>query len=198
MIQTNPSNQYWNYFLALEDDVKKIGRFIEVNEDNLQVYSIELARILLSASSEVDVLLKQLCFYLDDSKTPKDINAYKKIIKEKLPEFINEPVFVYRYGFQINPWGDWNKGDNPDWWSSHNKVKHLRHIHFNKANVENVLKAMSGLLICVAYYYKFKFQEDYKEKKIKIDMNKTCEILNPKSKLFKFKAAYHQYPVNLY
>jgi len=198
MIQTNPSKHYWNYFLSIEEDLERVARFIEFDEDNLQTYSIELAKIFLSASSEIDVFLKQICHKMDDLENPKNINGYRKVIISKLPEFIEETVFVHRYGFQFNPWEEWSNNKNPNWWTNHNKVKHQRNIYFKEANVENVLKALGALLICVTYFYKLKLQEDYKEKSIKIDMNKTCELLNPKSKLFKFKAKYHQHPVYIY
>lgn len=198
MIKTKPSKQYWNYFLSLEEDVEKVARYIEFSDENLNTYSIELARILLSASSEIDVLLKQICSYIDKKNKAKNIDHYKKIITNNLVEFIDEIVFIHRYGFQFQPWEDWKEDVNPKWWTSHTNVKHHRNDHFQEANLENVLKAVGALLVCVTYYYKFKFQEERKERKMQIDMNKTCELLNPKSKLFKFKPSYHQHPIYLY
>lgn len=89
MIKSKPSNLHWNYFLAIESDLVKTSRFIEFCEDNLSVYSIELAHILLSASSEVDVLLREIC---NLKKIRADnINDYRIAFQELLPDFINEP-----------------------------------------------------------------------------------------------------------
>lgn len=198
MIQKNNNKQYWNYYLSVEEDLEKVARYIEFNEDNLKTYSIELARILLAASSEIDVLLKQICNRLDTVEKAKNINDYKNIIRAGQPDFIEETIFMNRYGFKFNPWEEWLQGKNPSWWASHNRVKHERNLYFREASLENVLKAVGALLISVTYYYKLKLQEDHKESNIQIDMNKTCERLKPKSKLLKFKATYHQHPVYFY
>ena len=50
---------HWNYFLALENDLAKTSRYIEFHEDNLQVFSIELAYLLFAAAPEVDVILTE-------------------------------------------------------------------------------------------------------------------------------------------
>ena len=54
-IQVNGNFVHWNYYIALEQDLSKVSRFIEFSEDNFETYSIELAHLLLAASSEVDV-----------------------------------------------------------------------------------------------------------------------------------------------
>lgn len=150
MIKSKPSKLHWNYFLAIESDLIKAARFIEFCEDNLYVYSIELAHILLSASSEVDVLLREIC-RLKKIKAD-NINDYRLAFQEHLSEFINEPIFISRYGLEFTPWENWNEDDNPDWWRSHNKVKHGRNQYFELANLQNTLNAVGALLITVTYY----------------------------------------------
>jgi hypothetical protein len=51
---------HWNYFIALEEDMQALSRYIEFCDDNLDVYSIELAHLLFAAASEVDVLAKSV------------------------------------------------------------------------------------------------------------------------------------------
>lgn len=72
---------HWNYFLALEKDLKNISRYIEFSKDNEETYSIELSHILLSASSEVDVVMKLLCEQIDSSAPRENINNYRDIIQ---------------------------------------------------------------------------------------------------------------------
>ena len=52
---------HWNYFLAIEEDLENLSRYIELREDNFATYSIETAKILMAASQEVDVLFKAIC-----------------------------------------------------------------------------------------------------------------------------------------
>jgi hypothetical protein len=195
MIKSKPSKLHWNYFLAIETDLIKTARYIEFCEDNLETYSIELAHILISASSEVDVILKEIC-NLKGEKAD-NINDYRVAIQKHLPEFINEPIYLSRYGLEFRPWENWNEDTNPDWWRSNNKVKHERNQHFELANLQNALNAVGALLISVTYYYQIIFNEKNKSKK-EIDLNKTTEWLKPFPSLFKLRNEYYHHPVYLY
>ena len=92
MITFGTPKHHWNYFLAIEKDLEKLSRYIEFSNDNLGTYSIELSHILLSASSEIDVMMKQLCGLLDPDKATNNINDYKDVIKAHLNSFINETL----------------------------------------------------------------------------------------------------------
>ncbi len=160
MINSGHSLLHWNYFMALEQDLEKVSRFIEFATPNLSVYSIELAHILLSASSEVDVILKQICGVVDPSKKPNNINAYRRILKNKLPDIINESVYIDRYSMDFKPWETWDGDKNPDWWISYNNVKHKRDQHFKEASLQNTLNSVGALLITIIYYYREKLSFD--------------------------------------
>lgn len=198
MIKFKPSNHHWNYFLAIESDLINVARFIEFNDDNLQTYSIELAHILLSASSETDVILKQICNLIDEGKPANNINDYREVIKPNLTEFINEKIYINRYGLEFIPWENWNNNLNPNWWKSHNNVKHQRNEYFNQANLQNTLNAVGALLITVTYYYQIAFDIQNKDKKVNIDLNKTTELLKPKSQLLRLTSKYYRHPVYIY
>jgi len=58
---------HWNNFLAIEQDFEKLSRYIEFCEDNNNTFSIELARIIMSASQKIDVILKNICNLLVDN-----------------------------------------------------------------------------------------------------------------------------------
>ena len=57
-ITERESLSYWNYFLALEADLERLSRFVEFTSVNFQTYSLEMARLLLTGASEVDVVAK--------------------------------------------------------------------------------------------------------------------------------------------
>ena len=52
---------HWQYLIAIESDLENTARYVEVAEDNFGTYSVEYSRILLSASSEIDVISKSVC-----------------------------------------------------------------------------------------------------------------------------------------
>ena len=65
VIRQTHNNRHWNYFLALDRDAAVIARFVEFSTDNFGTYSIELARLLMAAASEVDVVAKLACVQID-------------------------------------------------------------------------------------------------------------------------------------
>jgi len=154
-ISTSKSLEHWNYFLALEKDLENLSRYVEFCQSNFNCYSIEMARILLASASEVDVIAKQVCKQLNlDSKADK-IHQYRNEIKREYPQIPGFKVKIPRYGLTLTPWLNWNKNRFvPIWWTAYNKVKHHRNIDFIKANLENVLNAVSGLFVITLYYYK--------------------------------------------
>lgn len=140
---------HWNYFLALEADVERMARFVEFSGENFRAYSIEMARLFLAASSEVDVVAKQICSLLDAESNPRNIEQYREIMRRHLPELEGSVVALPRHGVTLEPWSNWLREEKPDWWRDHNKVKHERGEHFPLANLQNVLNAMGGLFLLV-------------------------------------------------
>ncbi len=147
------SFHYWQYFLAIEASLDETSRYVEIVPDNYKTYSIEFARILLSASSEVDAICKLLCEKINATKRNKNINDYRDVITGKYPKFHSMKVLIPRYGIELTPWKNWENPANPIWWKSHTAVKHERNINFKVANLENTLNAVAGLFCVVLYYY---------------------------------------------
>ena len=151
---------YWPYFFALEADVNKLSRYVEFTERNYSTYSIEMVRLYLSICSEVDVVLKDLCKEISSDFNTKNITDYRQIISDELKDFNNQEAICHRFGLSFTPWKSWNKNNSPEWWSSHNKVKHQRNEFYNKANLENVLQSLAALYLVNVYL------EFVKDKKI--------------------------------
>ena len=183
----NITKHHWNYFLALERDLEKLSRYIEFSDTNLGTYSIELAHIMLSASSEIDVVMKQLCNMSSPDKA-HNINHYKKIIKESIPNLIEEEFTISRYGITYKPWEKWLSDQNPDWWWAYNKVKHERHDYFHEANLKNTINTMGALLITTIYYYKHLFSLEANEE---IDLLDTTYELEPQSSFIRLNTNYY-------
>jgi hypothetical protein len=167
MITVTKTYPHWNYFIALEDDLGQMSRYIEFCKPNLGVYSIELAHLLLSASSEVDVMAKCLCAQVEPKAKPDNINQYRDVLgraahRGQILDVTIVKVLVPRYGMDFTPWENWAQGKSPDWWSSYNKVKHERNRHFDKATLQHVLDAMGALLILNYLYYRIEFNLDAK------------------------------------
>ncbi len=194
---------HWNYFLALEEDMERVSRYIEFDQKNLETYSIELAHLLLASSSEVDVILKEICQIVDPTEDVGNICEYRECMKSKLPQFlsddfIKETVYVPRYNLDFQPWLNWNNDESPEWWKSYNKVKHERNMHFLKANLQNALNSLGALMITTNYYYWFREIKDInKMTKIEAENSKRNAIrgIKPEPRFLKLEEDY--YPIHL-
>lgn len=156
-INTSYSLDHWNYFLALEKDLENLSRYVEFCQSNFKCHSLEIVRMLLAAASEVDVVAKKLCQKINTGSSADNINQYRDEIKSIYPNMPNFKVIIPRFGLDLAPWLNWNHNRGvPLWWTAYNKVKHHRDTHFDRANLENVLNAVSGLFVITLYFYKEK------------------------------------------
>lgn len=153
-IHEAPTPRHWNYFLAIEDDVVRLSRYLEPTQDNFASYSLELARILFAAAAEVDVVSKQLCARLDRRSKANNIKEYKKAILAAYPQITSSQVQVPRFGLTFNPWEQWRKSVSPLRWKAYNNVKHRRHTHFAEANLKHTLNSVAGLFVLLLFFYR--------------------------------------------
>jgi hypothetical protein len=204
---------HWNYFLALEKDMEAISRYIEFCPDNLNTYSLELAHLLLSAASEVDTLAKCVCKILNPKAKPQNINDYRKLIKtgeDTEPNYLaiinahckedpetykhrisNIKVYIPRYSLAFNPWGSWANGTNPDWWSSYNKVKHERNQHYHKANLNNALNALAGLLVMNYWHCRHEVKKDEPDRRFLCTGKSVLKHMQPHSEFLRFPDSFY-------
>ena len=145
------NKHYWHYFLAIEDDFVKALRYVDLDDANMDTFSIEFARIILAVGSEIDVLAKVLCKEHSLSIMPENIEGYRKAITAKFNGFVELEVMILRAERSVKPWESWCEDKSPSWWKAHNDVKHERNVNFKQATLKNTLEAMAGLFVLVCY-----------------------------------------------
>ena len=145
------TNEHWRYFLALEQDVERTTRFVEPHPSNYRTFSIEFARLILSACSEVDVVAKVLCEAIDPNAPAENMGHYRSIIHKRYPRIHEAMVVVPRFDLAVEPWKEWGTGVNPVWWQDHQKVKHQRHKYFAHADLEHCIVSTAGLFVLGLY-----------------------------------------------
>ncbi|WP_347888058.1 hypothetical protein ABHF54_10455 [Nitrosomonas europaea] len=181
-ISASFSKPHWNYFIALENDLEKVARYIEFAESNFNVYSIELAHLLFASASEIDAVAKLLCKQFDPNAPRTNICEYRATLLKALPNLPSEEVFVPRFGLTIKPWLNWGNGKSPVWWRAYNHVKHKRDTHFSEATLKNALESLGALLVLSYYYYAYKLSPDQKSP---LDSMQTTNELQPASTLLR-------------
>ena len=182
MITYSDKNIYWNYFITVEDDLYKLSRFIEFDIRNEEVFSIELVRLLISSSSEFEVVAKELCSIKDPSIRINNINDIRKNLLIFYPDIYYLEIIVPRFGLNYKPLINWKINKNCEWWNSYNSVKHQRNNKYENANLKNVINAVGALYIVNLYYYN-SLQE--KNKNTVVKMEETTLELKPKPCLIK-------------
>jgi hypothetical protein len=109
--------------------------------------------LLISSSSEFEVVAKELCKIKDPNKTIKNIVD----IRENLLIFFNEisdlEIIVPRFGLNNKPLINWKINKNSDWWTSYNSVKHQRNIQYENAKLKNVINSIGAMYIINLFYY---------------------------------------------
>jgi hypothetical protein len=145
---------HWNYFFCLEEDIANLSRWIEFSEENERVYSIELARLLMTATAECDVVAKALCRALNPESKAASISSYQDQLVTTIPELPDSVVEIPRFGKVLHPWDNWRTQKTPPgWWSANNRIKHHRAENFRDANLKNVLNAVAGLMVLLVLLY---------------------------------------------
>ena len=141
----------WNYYLTLVEELKIISNYIEFDKGNYRTYSTELSKILMAASAEVDVVMKQLCNQLDKKRKHREISHYRETIRSLAPQLIQETVHLPLHGLKLKPWINWANESNPDWWKAYTNVKHERNKYYPEATLKNALNAVAALYVCLFY-----------------------------------------------
>ena len=179
---------HWNLFLALEREFEIVARYIEPCAANNDTYSIELARLLMSASQEVDVVLKAYCQKLNGNTVAKGIESYLSTINAHNTDFLNVEVGIPHYGMSSKPFIDWTVSSPPLWWTANNKVKHHRSTDFNRASLKNTYNALCALEISIIHLYQVELRElgqDY-------GWSDVTKLLVPRPRLFIPTNGYYQ------
>lgn len=154
---------YWRYCDILNKDLGVASRFVEPVKLNYEVYSLEFAKIILSACSEIEAVGKLLydAICKEDKVIKKDVGmndiATKLLLASPLvyESYMTIPITVDN----IFPFLNWkeSKKSVPKWWADHNDIKHSRHIieNYKKANLNNAIDSVAALAVFNNYLYYF-------------------------------------------
>lgn len=145
--------EHWKHYLALENDLHTIARYVEPTPLNYPAFSVELTKLFLSACSEVEVVCKVLCERFHPTRPRRDMDDLRKALHDRFPALHTIQVDAPKYEISLHPWQAWKDRKNPDWWGDHNRVKHQRHDAFASASLGNALASMAGLFGVLCYCY---------------------------------------------
>lgn len=98
-------------------------------------------------------MCKQICEKYCALSDAGNMGMYRTAITSRFPSLTSMEVVLPSEDVPVAPWQEWALGQSPKWWKDHTDVKHQRHVKFQAANLQNVLLALSGLMLVTLYLY---------------------------------------------
>lgn len=149
----NEANELFRALQLLELDLKKVFEYVEPCKDNSKTYSQRLYELLLRACTEFEASAKAILCANSYQKSQDDftIKDYRLINKAtKLSEYKVSLLPWSPVSKVLQPFKDWKRTHELDWYSAYNSVKHNRFAEFSKASLNNVINAIAG--VCIIIY----------------------------------------------
>jgi hypothetical protein len=155
---------FWPIFLKIENEFKELCYYIEVVPDQLEVYSINIAELILRTVAEVENVAKQICMaenieFVDKHGNERTFVRFQEYIdklnevfdlQNKAVSVIYDQINPFTYETKLLPFKTTN-GKNT-WYSAYNSIKHNRVQNFEKANLGNFIDALSALFLLNLIY----------------------------------------------
>ena len=84
----------WYFFLAIESDLERTARFVEPVPANDPCFSVEFARLLMSAAAEAEVVAAQLARQVAALPARPNIDDLRTAFQTHYPQFHTVEVLV--------------------------------------------------------------------------------------------------------
>jgi len=164
-------NLYWPVYKNLEKEFLKLADYIHISDDQISIYSMHIADLIVRCAVEIEALSKELYSSVGGNMTPTDENGDVRDLyfdtdcldlleqkwhiskKEITVSAINLYLTEEKHRVLV-PLHKANKrgSSGSKWKQAYQAVKHDRRNSLKKATIENLLHAMGALYILNLYY----------------------------------------------
>lgn len=182
---------HWNYFLSIESDLDSMAKYVELDPENYKTFSVQFTKIIIEACSEVDVLLNQTSKCLGQSRVKPNFGHHFSLIESKAKTMISETLEIEKYGITLNPYEEWQDGNEPSWHKAYNNLKHHRGEFYKEGNLENALLSVGALFTTVVHFYQCSASRACKEQGVQL--SDVINSLEPKAKLMRYQDERHRW-----
>lgn len=167
----NKPNLFWPVYKNLEKEIIKLADTIHFSDDQLNVYSIHIADLLVRCSIEIEAIAKELYFIAGGEITPTDkLNNHRDLyfdtdcmeLLESKWRLNKKEIIVSALNFYfsdsqniiLTPLHKANKRgtSGSKWKQAYQSLKHDRKNSLNKATIGNLIQAIGALYILNLYY----------------------------------------------
>lgn len=154
---------HWNLYKNIERELISLSWVINVDDDQVKVYSMKIADLLVSTSVAIEALSKELFLKTNgqpmnptsanpyfDSDCIRHLNDLWQIEKKEL--LISSSSFYLSEGKRtITPLADCSQKKHGEWKCAYQAVKHNRVVELRKGNLWNLINALGALFILNLY-----------------------------------------------
>jgi hypothetical protein len=153
---------YVRAYKLLQADLEKLFEYVEPSSESLQTFSYRIHELLMRACIEVEANFKAIL--TENTYTPSvdrfgqpifNITTFKKVdITHHLSSYeVSLPIW-HGSTRSFKPFEDWKFGRGLRWYQAYNSSKHNRHESFKRANMEQLLDAIAGLLVLLSAQFR--------------------------------------------
>ncbi|MDR0971634.1 MAG: hypothetical protein LBM25_04535 [Bacteroidales bacterium] len=164
------NNLYWSIYKNLEKEVIELSNHIYFSDDQLDVYSIKIAELIIRCSIEIESIVKELYEQNGGDMNPVDENGQKrdlyfdtdcmdyienkwKLSKKKV--FVSATTFYFKEkeNLELTPLYKANKRgtSGSKWKQAYQSIKHNRANNISKGNIKNLIGSMAALYLLNIY-----------------------------------------------
>lgn len=157
---------YVRAFTLIQNDLQSIFEYLEPSDECRMAYSYRIHALLMRACIEIEANFKAILTentFSPPTKRSLNMTDYRKVdathhlssYEVMLPIWNGENKLFKPF----EPWkpgrgGPSIPGLSLPWYQAYNASKHDRHNEFKKANLENLVMAVAGLLILVTSQFR--------------------------------------------
>jgi hypothetical protein len=143
---------YTRAFSVIQKDLITLFDYVEPADENLGCYSFRMHELYMRAAIEVEANLKAILFENGYSKPGRwTIRDYALVEHSHHLSAYETRLPTWRGTRDIvRPFADWGEETPPVWYREYNAAKHDRQASFSRANLENLLAAVSALVVLLS------------------------------------------------
>lgn len=141
-------NHLKDYYFSIEDRMYETFRYVRLHEENGNAFSYEYCSILRDSASLFSSVLKPFVKNIEGEDEP-NIKNFRDFLNEY---WDNIHLFYIRLADKsksnnLMPYIQLFQDNSPNWWISHNDIKHNETKHYMKGNLRNTINSIAALAI---------------------------------------------------
>ncbi|GEM_PF-4072313 len=173
------NNLYFPVYKQIETEVIGLASSIYFADDQLSVYSLKIAELILRCAVEIESLVKDI--YRNNIKEePEKPGACLKWMDDNW-KISNKEVFIVSPVFHIDSFRvikpfDYKDKSPEDFYSSYCAIKHDREKNLSKANLNTLIRSLAALYILNIYFLGERFYLGEDQHASKLDKSAGSQV----------------------